>query len=792
MRYPINDDWEYTDNYFEGFAAGEGEFERVRLPHSVSMTCQNYCDSADYQKLSGYRLCLPSELCRHERCFARFMGAAHEATVLLNGRVLMVHRCGYTAFTVELKGLRGDGSDILCVRLDSRESLNQPPFGGVIDYLTYGGLYREAYILGYDGAFIADAFVCASPTHMELEFVICGKPKGSVRAEIPDLLDKIFDLDKLPVADCDFPVLGVAKDECLHLKLPAMLMDFEPWSLDNPKLYELKLSLSMNPLESCIVRFGARSAEFCTDGFYLNGVKTPIVGLNRHQCYPYVGYAAPASLQRADAKILKNELGVNAVRTSHYPQAQSFIDCCDELGLMVFTEIPGWQHIGDEAWQDVAVSNAAEMVTQYRNHPSVVLWGVRVNESADCHALYERTNATAHALDPHRQTSGVRFIEHSELLEDVYAYNDFTWNGRAGRKSLKKSRITDKKAPIFVSEYNGHMYPCKPFDDEAHRAFHAKRHALVTESIHESHGFCGSFAWCMFDYPTHEDFGSGDRVCYHGVMDAYRNPKLAAAFYASCGLDTPVLCTSSELNIGDSAGGLLGDFDVYTNADFIRLYRGDELVGEFFPSKNSALPHPPICVNDRVGRLLNAEGYSESKAKITASCLMAIARYGQRGLPIKYLLKLAYLMSFRGMKFSDGYRLYSKYVGNWGDARRDYRIDAVRDGRVVKSLVLPPKNEPRLELEVSGTSLVEGETYDAALVRMRVVDENGNVLHYFQDPISFETEGCIELVGAHETAFMGGMSGCIVQSVGKSGKAALIVRSPRLEEKRVDFEVKVT
>ena len=93
-----------------------------------------------------------------------------------------------------------------------------------------------------------------------------------------------------------------------------------------------------------------------------------------------------------DADILKNELGLNAVRTSHYPQSHHFIDRCDELGLLVFTEIPGWQNIGDDEWKEQAVVNTREMVTQYRNHPSIILWGVRINESVDCDELYLRTN----------------------------------------------------------------------------------------------------------------------------------------------------------------------------------------------------------------------------------------------------------------------------------------------------------------------------------------------------------------------------------------------------------------
>lgn len=134
-------------------------------------------------------------------------------------------------------------------------------------------------------------------------------------------------------------------------------------------------------------------------------------------------------MQRQDADILKQELSVNAVRTSHYPQSQHFIDRCDEIGLLVFTEIPGWKYVGGEKWQEQAVKNTEEMILQYRNHPSIILWGVRINESEDNDPFYHRTNETAHRLDPGRQTSGVRYLQKSSLLEDVYASMTFRMKG---------------------------------------------------------------------------------------------------------------------------------------------------------------------------------------------------------------------------------------------------------------------------------------------------------------------------------------------------------------------------
>ena len=99
------------------------------------------------------------------------------------------------------------------------------------------------------------------------------------------------------------------------------------------------------------------------------------------------------------------------MRTSHYPQSQYFLDECDRLGLLVFTELPGWQHIGDGAWKDRACAMLQEMLLQNRNHPSIILWGVRINESVDDDEFYTRTNQIAHTLDPSRATSGVRYLE---------------------------------------------------------------------------------------------------------------------------------------------------------------------------------------------------------------------------------------------------------------------------------------------------------------------------------------------------------------------------------------------
>src|SRR5206468_1634701 len=133
---------------------------------------------------------------------------------------------------------------------------------------------------------------------------------------------------------------------------------------------------------------GFREAQFTDHGFELNGKVIKLRGLARHQTFPFVGQAMPGRAQRSDARILRHKLHCNIVRTSHYPQSRHFLDACDEMGLLVLEGIPGWQHIGDESWKLISFDNVSRMIRRDWNHPSVVLWGVRINESRDDHDFY--------------------------------------------------------------------------------------------------------------------------------------------------------------------------------------------------------------------------------------------------------------------------------------------------------------------------------------------------------------------------------------------------------------------
>ncbi len=772
------DNWEFTPQWTPDFGRGQGEGQPVRLPHTVRETPLHGTDHESYQMVCGYRrkLELGAELAG-KRLFLQFDGAGHIATVYVNGREVAHHRCGYTGFRADITdSVVPGGENLVAVCLDTTENPQVPPFGHVIDYLTYGGLYREVWLDVRSRSYLEDLYV-TTPDLQTLKIrptIVC--PENCI------VLVELLDGEKQLLRKAFTPG-GVITVRCPEAK---------PWTLDHPQRYDCRVSLLKigKVLDEQVVKVGFRTAEFKADGFYLNGEKTFLRGLNRHQCYPYVGYAAPEALQREDARILKEELCCNVVRTSHYPQSHYFLDECDRLGLLVFTEIPGWQHLGDEGWKDQALQNTREMVLQYRNHPSIILWGVRINESQDDDGLYARTNALAHELDPSRATSGVRYLEKSSFLEDVYGYNDFSHTGNNPGVKPRRAVSPDEKRGLLVTEHSGHTLPTKSFDNWQRRQEHALRHGRILNDAMAGGSHVGCIGWCMFDYPTHRDFGSGDRVCYHGVMDAFRNPKLAAALYASQGEEVPVLVPGSCMQIGDYSHAQLGDVYVFTNADSVALYKNDVFVTELKRGDWKGLPHGPMVLDDCIGSLLETqEGFDKKKADLIRQCLLAFQKKGMSGLNAGDIAKVGYVMVKYGLKYGDAYALYGKYVGNWGDTAPRWRLEARKNGEVVASAVCGLSARLHLEAKASHTELCEGASYDMAAVRIRILDEFGSPAPYAQLPVKLKLEGPGILVGPDVVTAEGGMTGTFVKTTGVPGDITLTLETAQTEPVQITFRV---
>lgn len=785
MIQPINFGWQYAEDFQEPYINPEfdaASFQTVDIPHANRELPVNYFDEREYQFVSCYRKKFDCKKKRGEQVFLHFEGVSCYATVYLNGTQIGEHKGGYTAFRFDITDLVKPKGNVLVVRVDSTEHEEIPPFGNVVDYLCFGGIYREVYLECVSSEHIEDVFVRTKDIPLEKKLL-------DVDITFSDRISGTLDLSVLDGANvvaeqsCDF----CAKVFNFKWRVPGLKL----WDIEQPNLYTLRVSLN-GGADVREIRFGVRDVQFRTDGFYLNGKKLKIRGLNRHQSYPYVGYAMPKSAQYADAELLKYELGCNLVRTSHYPNSKHFLDRCDEIGLLVFTEIPSWQYLGEEGeWRDLFLQNISDMIQHDRNHPSIIMWGVRVNEGRDCDEFYIKANAIAHSIDDTRPTGGVRNFPQSHLFEDVYTYNDFIHSG--GKVALNSPLIVaGPKAPYLVTEHNGHMYPTKSFDCEEHRVEHALRHARVLNAAYGNKRISGAIGWCMADYNTHKDFGSGDRICYHGVMDIFRVPKLAAAVYASQQDRTPVMEVSSSMDIGEHPGSCRGQTYIFTNCDYVKLYKNGVYKSTAYPNykKFPNLPHPPIFADDFIGDSLQHEdGIKESAVQLLKPVLIEAAKRGF-SIPPQYYALVGAGIILGGLKISDIVTLVEKYVGNWGDEQVEFKFEGYKDGELVKTVIKTASNTVELDIHADSTELTTGDTYDVTRVVVLAKDQNGNHLPYCSEAMELAASGSVDIIGPKTVSLIGGGIAFWVRTNGKKGKGVVAVRSDRHDVQEITFHVK--
>lgn len=708
----LTHNWLFTHGHEVPSKLSDGhDYQHVCLPHNAVDVPLSYFDESTLQQPFTYHYqlqCSKDDLTHH--LIMRFEGALSDAHVYVNGTLVEQHADGYTPFEAYLNPALKIGENLITVTISGEENPAIPPFGGRIDYICFPGIYRPVSLSRFDAVRIRNikvtpVDVLTEPT-VELavylqSFASTDEPLELQAALFTDDGELLKVTDWLDVSGSHQPIL---------LKL-AELPEISLWSPTQPTLYRLMVTLrgdGINDEYQC--RFGFREACFTPQGFWLNGEPLKLVGVNRHQSYPYIGYAMGKRGQRLDAEIIKNELGFNFVRTSHYPQSPDFLDRCDELGLLVFEEIAGWQHIGDEVWQQASVENVGAMIERDWNHPAIVLWGVRINESPDHHDFYEQTNALAHELDPSRQTGGVRCISDSELLEDVYTMNDFVLKDSQlnpdGLHALRNpSNVTGlgKEVPYLVTEYAGHMFPTKLSDNETWQNEHVMRHLRVLDASFANPNISGTIAWCLFDYNTHHDFGSGDKICYHGITDAFRVPKWAAAVYTSQQdpSERPVLKAITYWTRGERPEAKALPLMILTNCDRIEV----EVVGHvrtYLPDRTRFphLPHPPIIIDAT----------------------------NQSDLP----------------------------VGDWGYDWNDLKIRGYVDDLEVCATTLAASPLPQRLAISQQCEQLQANNNDCCRVVLQALDQQDQRLPYLRDVVRLKCSEQLQIIGPSQLAFEGG------------------------------------
>ncbi len=722
--YELNRRWLFGGKASAGVSAtdfNDAAWQKITLPHANVRLPWHSFDESSFQFVSAYRrhFRAPPEW-KGKRVFLDFAGAMTASTVTVNGHKFDEYKGGYTPFSFEItQHLKYGADNVIAVELDSTERSDIPPFGENIDYLTFGGIYRGVQLRVVPETFIENVYTrpVAVLTERRLMVVRCylQGPIAGTAALTADLLDGDRVLKTASAA--------VTSEAPFHEIRFDWLPEIELWNLQNPKLYSVavRLATAGGGQDEYRTRIGFREARYTAGGFLLNGERVKLMGLNRHQTFPYVGGAMPDRVQRRDAWILRRELHCNIVRTSHYPQSPAFLDACDELGLLVLEEIPGWQHIGDKAWQDLAVRNVGAMIQRDWNHPSIVLWGVRINESQDNRDLYTHTNALAHSLDDARQTGGIRYLYESELLEDVFTMNDFGFP------------LRPPNHPLYMNtEFNGHMFSTKRFDNVERVAEHVTRHARVHNQLASDNRYSGGTGWCAFDYNTHHNFGSGDHICYHGVSDIFRIPKPAAYFYASqCSPEEEVVLEAGFFwSQGDrSAAGGVHRVPILSNCDHLRIYWNGKLKQELDPDRTTYpyLKYPPFTMD--LGEL-----------------------------PLR----------------------------PWGDLK----IEGYIGGKLRKTLTLSGSGTDAGFQAVADDAELAGDGSDATRVVVMVTDEYGNIRPFATAAIALSLTGPGEIIGENPLALAGGAAAVWVRAKEGSGVVNLTATHPFLGTRSIAIRVK--
>jgi beta-galactosidase len=608
--YDFNQRWLFGGRYTaaaEDPRHDDSGFAEITLPHTVSQLGWADWDPRSWEDIWIYRKHFELPAIAGYRAFADFDGIMVNATLVLNGTTVATHQGGYLPFSAELTSALVPGENVLAVITDSRW-LPVPPAGAAggarsIDYLQPGGIYREARLRIVPVAFVADVFTKPAgvltpdprvEVHVMVDAGTIQHGPVSVAAELLDGQQRLASTS----ASADITANGRTSVPLLLAGLGQVGL----WSPDSPKLYSVRVTLhaASGQPHSLDVTTGFREARFRSGGFFLNGERLQIFGLNRHQLFPYTGMAAAGRLQRRDAEILRRELNCNMVRCSHYPQSPHFLDACDELGLMVWEEPPGWSYVGARPWQSIAAANMRDMVIRDRNRPSVIVWAARLNETRGHRRLYASTRRLARDLDGTRQTTGA-MSRHSARRwdEDVFGYDDY---GSADGNAALRPPLPG--VPYLVSEAVGAIAgaPRYRWTDPAQvLAWQALLHAQVHAIARSDPRYCGLLGWAFTDYPS---LNGAQRIWRAlktaGVLDTFRVPKPAAAFYRSQTdprirpVILPAFCWES--GPGAAPGGPGPDSMIATNCDRLEIFLDGTYFATGRPDRDrfGSLPYPPV------------------------------------------------------------------------------------------------------------------------------------------------------------------------------------------------------
>lgn len=612
----VKDTANYNKDYSET-SCNSDSWENVTLPHTAHI--EPLVVNNQWQGICWYKKTFSiSDFSKDKKYFIEFEGAMNIIDVWINDQHVKKDQGGYLPVVIDVTDYVNSNKNTLSVRLDNRDNpVTGPKPLKILDFNMYGGLYRNVkfteknkiYIsnpslvdmVAGGGIFISYPKVDKDLSEVNIKTNIINE-EGS--PEEVKLVHKILKGNTV-IKECSNKVNLTTDSKGNNQETTIEMEDPSLWSPDSPFLYTLEttvLDMSGKEIDKQVNRFGIRKFEFKDNQLYINGKKTYLRGVNRHQEYPFIGYALSDNAQYRDAYKIK-AAGFDYVRLSHYPQSPAFMNACDELGLVVADAILGWQYYADnDDFRNQCYRSAKQLIRRDRNHPCVMAWEVSLNETKMPIPFMQVLDSIVHKEYPGDNVYSCGW------MPDVY---DIYFQARQHRILHKDKMVFDK--PYMVSEYGDWEYYSNnaglnqhkmskgmrlEYSSRQFRKDGEERLLRQAKNVQEAHNdnmniqATGDGYWVMFDYNRgyHHDIEAS------GVMDIFRLPKPAYYFYSSQrDMTNDSDCVLNIATYWNEKSPT--DIKVYSNAEEVALYLNGKLIGKQKPDndKNSTnLKHPPF------------------------------------------------------------------------------------------------------------------------------------------------------------------------------------------------------
>ena len=744
-------DWEFkTDET-------NSNWEKIAIPHTSRI--EKLVVVKQFEGISNYKKAFKVGDITNKKTFIYFEGVMIEADVFINNKKVANHKGGYLPFTVDASDyLIPNAINYIALTVSNKENLEVPPGKPLkdLDFYYYGGIYRNVQLLQTNKLYITNAVnankiasgglyaAFNSITKENATGVVQVHFKNEYNRDFSGFLKIILKDNKGKKYEFNTSKIEIKSNSSQEIAQKISIDNPKLWSIATPNLYNLEIQIIVNKkiVDAYNEKIGIRKSEIKQDGYYLNNEKIFITGTNRHQEYPYLGYAISDEAQYRDAVKIKNA-GFDFVRLSHYPQAEAFLSACDSLGILVMNSLAGWQYFGNENFQNNCFDNIRDMARRDRNHPSIVFWENSLNETEMTEKFMQKATEVLKEELPLSRNYSASWIDNQN-------YDLFIPARQHAKAPDYWTKYANGSRKIFIAEYGDWEYYAqnagfnqKDFSNLKEeertsrqlRSFGEKRLLQQANNFQEAsnsnrkgNNTIGEANWLMFDYNR----GYSPDLESSGICDIFRIPKFAYSFYQS--QRSPNIILDKKLKSGamvQIANNWTADYPlditIYSNCDEVALYLNNVLIGTqkaVINENNSVLNYPPIVFK---------------LDKFSAGTLKAIGFINQK--------------------------------------------------EVASNQVKTPEIASKIKLEYDLSSVpINPNSLDMVFVYAKIVDNNNTVIPNATNLITFEIEsGNAEIVGQNPIIAEAGIATILLKTKSLKVPVTLIAKSENLIQSAISI-----